>query len=132
MIWRGALAAALPGGSRARLSILIFHRVHAARDELFPGEPTAEEFERLVRHLGTFFVALPLAEAIRSLAAGTLPARALCITFDDGYADNLTIAAPILARHSMPATVFVATGFLDEGCMWNDRVTRSFRRSFNG
>jgi peptidoglycan/xylan/chitin deacetylase (PgdA/CDA1 family) len=56
-----------------------------------------------------------------------LPARALCVTFDDGYADNLTVAAPILARHRMPATVFVVSGCLDGGCMWNDAVIQALR-----
>ena len=60
-------------------------------------------------------------------ARGTLPAGALAITFDDGYADNLSIAAPILRKHGLPATLFIATGYLDGGCMWNDRVIEAFR-----
>ncbi|MEO9236131.1 MAG: polysaccharide deacetylase family protein, partial [Polyangiaceae bacterium] len=49
--------------------------------------------------------------------------------FDDGYADNRHVALPILQRFGLPATVFVATGFLDGGCMWNDIVIESFRRT---
>ena len=58
----------------------------------------------------------------RAAARGRAPARALAITFDDGYADNATVAAPILLRLGLPATFFVATGFLDGGRMWNDTV----------
>jgi peptidoglycan/xylan/chitin deacetylase (PgdA/CDA1 family) len=61
------------------------------------------------------------------MRAGTLPARAVCITFDDGYADNVDVAAPLLARYGLPATFFIATGFLDGGCMWNDTLIETIR-----
>ena len=64
-----------------------------------------------------WFNVLPLSEAASRLAQGTLPARALSITFDDGYADNREIAAPILQRLGLSATFFIATSFLGGGCM---------------
>jgi peptidoglycan/xylan/chitin deacetylase (PgdA/CDA1 family) len=72
---------------------------------------------------------LPLAEAATRLANGSLPARSACITFDDGYINNLTVAAPILAARGMSATFFITTDFIDGGAMWNDRVTEILRRS---
>jgi peptidoglycan/xylan/chitin deacetylase (PgdA/CDA1 family) len=74
-----------------------------------------------------WFNVLPLDEAARRLADGSLPPRAAAITFDDGYADNLTVALPILARHGLPATVFVASGYLDGGLMWNDGLIEAAR-----
>ena len=127
MIWRSAFALASPGGTRARLSVLIFHRVLPRRDPLFPGEIFAEPFAALMNHVASRFRVLVLRDAVQALAQGTLPARAMAITFDDGYADNLEIAAPILQRNRVPATVFVATGYLDGGCMWNDLVIQAFR-----
>jgi peptidoglycan/xylan/chitin deacetylase (PgdA/CDA1 family) len=123
MIWRSALGFA----SRGRLSILMFHRVLPRGDMLFPGEPVEADFDALMVHVKSRFNVLPLQDAVRRLRDGTLPARALSITFDDGYADNLSIAAPILRRHALHATVFIATGYLDKGCMWNDRVIEAFR-----
>jgi len=118
-----------PGGATAKLDIFIFHRVYPRIDPLAPGEPDVARFERLIRFLSVAFTLLPLAEAAERLAAGTLPAAAACITFDDGYVDNLTLAAPILARFNAPATIFIATGYLDGGRMWNDTVIESIRRT---
>ena len=116
-------------GRRPCLSILIFHRVLAGPDPLFPEEPDAARFESLLRAVREAFVVLPLATAVQRLQDGSLPANALAITFDDGYADNEQIAAPILRRLGLHATFFVATGFLDGGRMWNDTVIEAVRRT---
>lgn len=116
-----------PGGQRARLSILIFHRVLTRRDPLFPDEPDTTRFDEILGWIAKWFQVLPLDRAIVQLGAGTLPARAAAITFDDGYADNAANALPILQRYGMPATFFIATSFLDGGRMWNDTVIESIR-----
>jgi len=113
--------------ARGRLSILIFHRVLAQPDELFPDEVHASRFDEICAWLKTWFQVLPLDRAGQMLAEGRLPARACCITFDDGYADNAQIALPILQKHGLSATFFIATGFLQGGRMWNDTVIESVR-----
>lgn len=118
-----------PAGARARLQILIFHRVLSAPDPLFPGEMDAARFDRVCGWLRSWFNVLPLDVAVRRRSACDLPARALAITFDDGYADNHDVAMPILQRHGLSATFFVATGFLDGGRMWNDTLIEAVRRS---
>lgn len=105
-----------------RLTVLIYHRVLPTPDPLRPGEIVANHFERQMRFVSRYFEVLPLREAGRRLRNGRLPRRACCITFDDGYADNLTVALPILEKYRLPATVFVATGYLDGGRMFNDAV----------
>ena len=80
-----------------------------------------------MRVIAENFVPLPLSEAIERLLAGGLPRRAACVTFDDGYLDNAEVALPILQKHRVSATFFVATGYLDGGCMWNDRVIEAVR-----
>lgn len=127
MILRSAFALASPAGSRARLSILIFHRVLARPDPLRPFEPDVERFRAIAGWLSDWFRVLPLSEAVGRLRGGSLPARAAAITFDDGYADNLHVAAPILREFGLPATCFVATGFLDGGRMWNDTIVEAVR-----
>ena len=117
-----------PAGSRSRLSVLIFHRVHPQPDALFPGEAHSRSFEQQMRWIKRWFNVLPLTEAVEGLRNGRLPARPAAITFDDGYADNCTVALPILRRHGLTATFFVASGFLDGGRMWNDTVIETLRR----
>ncbi|HNT38999.1 MAG TPA: polysaccharide deacetylase family protein [Rubrivivax sp.] len=118
-----------PAGANGRLSILIFHRVLPAPDPLFPGEADAARFDRICGWLAALFNVLPLDRAVEHLRAGSLPARAAAITFDDGYADNRTVALPILQRHGLTATFFIATGFLDGGRMFNDSVIEALRRT---
>ena len=124
----GATSLLSPGGARGRLSILIYHRVLPAADPMRPGEVHRATFEWHMALLARHFRVLPLREACRALAQGTLPARALAITFDDGYADNAGVALPILQRFGLPATFFVATSFLDGGRMWNDSIIELARR----
>ena len=118
-----------PSGPRARLSILIFHRVLAEADPIFPNESTAARFDQQMTLLKNTFNVLPLHEAVAHLQADTLPARPACITFDDGYADNLTAATPILKKHGLHATFFIATAYLNGGRMFNDTIIEAIRRS---
>ncbi|SDG66760.1 polysaccharide deacetylase family protein [Janthinobacterium sp. YR213] len=113
----------------ATLSILIYHRVLARPDPLFPGEVDAPLFQRQLRLLQRFYTPLPLSDAVRRLQDGSLPPRAACITFDDGYADNAQVALPLLQRHGLHATFFIATGYLDGGQMWNDTVVEAVRHA---
>ncbi|MEP6997744.1 MAG: polysaccharide deacetylase family protein [Betaproteobacteria bacterium] len=116
-----------PGGKRARLSILLYHRVLAHADPLNNWDPTAAEFESQLRALSGFFTVLPLGEAVERLRSRDLPAGAACVTFDDGYRDNVDVALPILRRHRVPATFFIATSYLNGGRMWNDTIVESVR-----
>ena len=116
-----------PGGARGRLTVLIFHRVRVSPDELFPNELHAASFRERMAWVAALFNVIPLADAVSALAKGSLPRRALAITFDDGYADNYTVALPILRELNLHATFFVASGFLDGGRMWNDTVIEAIR-----
>jgi peptidoglycan/xylan/chitin deacetylase (PgdA/CDA1 family) len=116
-----------PGGAGARLSVLIFHRVPVEPDPLFPGEIDAAQFDRICAWLARWFHVMPLVAASQALVDGTLPPRALCITFDDGYADNHDVALPILQRHGLVATFFIAVGYLNGGRMWNDTIAEAIR-----
>ena len=111
------------------LSILIYHRVVPQPDPLLPDVVCASEFDWQMAVLSRWFTVMPLRDAAARLRSGTLPLRAACVTFDDGYADNVTVALPILRRRGLPATFFLATAFIDGGRMWNDSVIETVRRA---
>lgn len=127
LIKAGAYAATAITGNV--LSILVFHRVLERQDPLFPGEMHASRFDELLCCLSRSWHIVPLGKSITMLASGTLSSRSLAITFDDGYADNYSVACPILKKYLCPATIFISTGYLDGGCMWNDRIIESIRQS---
>ncbi len=118
-----------PAGARARLNVLIFHRVLPQPDPLFPDEVDAARFDQMLGWVKSWFNVLPLDEAARRMREGSLPARAAALSFDDGYADNHDVALPLLQKHGLPCSFFVATGFLDGGRMWNDTLIESVRLS---
>lgn len=118
-----------PGGRRARLAILTHHRVSPSVDPFLNGEVDASWFTMQSELLRSHFSVLPLEEAISRLRNGTLPARAVSLTFDDGYADNYMVALPILRSAGLHATFFVAPDYLDGGSMWNDSLIECIRRA---
>lgn len=120
------LMSTMTGGAR-RLSILIYHRVLVERDWMLPDVPTVEEFRWQMQLMRRHFNMLSLADAYRLMKEGKLPTRAACVTFDDGYADTATVAYPVLAELGIPMTIFVASGYLEGGMMWNDVIVESIR-----
>ena len=117
-----AIGLAMKLMARNKLSILIYHQVFAEFDPMRPNEPTAEVFDWQMALLKEHFTPISLNDAVEGLKNNTLPPNAVCVTFDDGYLNNLEVATPILKRHQVPATVYVATGFTDGNNMWNDNV----------
>jgi peptidoglycan/xylan/chitin deacetylase (PgdA/CDA1 family) len=110
-----------------RLTILIYHQVLAEPDSLYPEQMHARRFAQHMSLLRRYFHPLPLTDAVKRLQQGCLPKTAVAVTFDDGYLNNLEIALPILKQYQIPATCFIATGFSDGSCMWNDIVSNTVR-----
>jgi peptidoglycan/xylan/chitin deacetylase (PgdA/CDA1 family) len=122
----GVVASGLGRGGRGLL-ILIYHRVLKEPDPLRRKTVHAAEFSAQMDLLAGCFNVLPLAEALTRLRSRSLPPRAVSVTFDDGYADNLEVALPIMRDRGVPMTVFITTGYLDGGIMFNDAITEAMR-----
>jgi peptidoglycan/xylan/chitin deacetylase (PgdA/CDA1 family) len=112
---------------RPRVPILILHRVNDDSDPFMPSLPTAV-FAARMAHIARHYRVLSVEELVARLQDGRVPRNALAITFDDGYRDNLTHAAPILKRLGLPATVFLVTGHIDTPhALWFDRLAMAFK-----
>ena len=127
-VLRALASGVFGGGTASRLPILMYHRVMERPDPMMPDMPDVTFVDDQFEIMRRVFTVLPLEEAVELLAAGRLPPRAACITFDDGYRDNYDVALPLLKRHGLSATFFVASGFVDGGRMFNDTVIEAVRR----
>ena len=101
--------------------ILLYHRIADTRDDPFSlNVPPARFAEHLqaVRRIGR---PIPLNGLVDGLERGSVPSRGIVVTFDDGYADNLREARPLLEQYDVPATVFVTSGLLGgvNECWWD-------------
>ncbi len=119
-------------GKGNKLPILIYHQVVLESDFRRKFDPTIVEFDQQMAWIKRFFNPVNLVDGIKAAKQGELPERAIAITFDDGYANNYTSALPILQKHNIPATFFIASDFLDGGIMWNDAVLEAFMRAHGG
>jgi peptidoglycan/xylan/chitin deacetylase (PgdA/CDA1 family) len=115
-------AIARRAGKDARLCVVNYHRILATPDPLLESEPDLATFRWQMALLADCFNVMPLHAALQALDAGTLPARVVCITFDDGYRSVHDLALPVLQEFGLPATVFVTSGHIGERNMWNDRI----------
>ena len=112
----------LHGRWSSSLAVLAYHRVlPVAHDDSYPFDlellsATPEQFERQMAYLRRHVNLVSLHDVLAHLDGGPpLPSRAVAVTFDDGFGDTHRYAFPILRRYSIPATVFVATGYVDSG-----------------
>ncbi len=98
--------------------ILMFHGVRADGDMgLLDSGLHIEHrvFRNVCAYLAQHFNVVPLSEIIDSLKTGhKLPECSVALTFDDGYASNYHLAFPVLKQFGLHATIFPATGFLDQ------------------
>ncbi len=110
--------------------ILAYHRVASCSQDLHGMCVPAAEFRAQMEHLRRHRHLLDLVELATRGSSDDLPPGAVAVTFDDGYADALTAAAPVLSELGIPATFFVATEGLDNGAgergYWWDRLERIF------
>jgi peptidoglycan/xylan/chitin deacetylase (PgdA/CDA1 family)/glycosyltransferase involved in cell wall biosynthesis len=119
-------------GNENRVCVINYHRILACKDPLLESEPDLATFTWQMELLASGFNVLSLYDAIVAIQENRVPERAVCISFDDGYRSTHDLALPVLRRLNLPATVFVTTGFLAGGNMWNDRIVEAVRALPNG
>ena len=114
---------------RAGPIVLVYHRIAPIRADPQLLSVTPENFAQHLEVVQQEYEAARLSDLVLSNAAGRAPARTVAITFDDGYADNLVKAKPLLQRAAVPATVFVASGYVGgRRLFWWDELERLLLR----
>lgn len=111
--------------------VLVYHRVVADRDAVqgqFGIEKgvAADVFEAQLRFMLRHFEPIRASQALEE----TSSALRFAVTLDDGYADNYTVAAPILQRLGIPATFFVVSDFVGtDRLFWWEQLAEIMRAS---
>lgn len=105
--------------------ILLYHRVVELPSDPYLLGVTPQHFAEHLEILRQHGCVMRLQQLIQALQDGNLPHRGVVVTFDDGYADNLYNAKPLLERYDIPATVFVSSGNIgQEREFWWDELDR--------
>lgn len=111
--------------------VLNYHRVGDGTASPYDRElwsATEAAFDAQVGFLARNADVIAAADIDRALRDGK--GRYVAITFDDGYLDNYALAYPVLRRHGVPATFFIATGFIDRPSLpWWDEIAWLLRHA---
>jgi len=121
--------------NRDTLTVVTFHRVMpAAERNSTDADPlwtiSTELFGAVLSFLARHYNPVTLSDVLASrMGRRALPRRAVLITFDDGWRDNLDYAYPLLRRFGMPAALFTTTEILDEKsvCWWQEVLLWALR-----
>jgi len=100
-----------------RGAVFVYHEVLADHgpEPQTSTQIRASDFEAQIGFIASTGCVMTVDAFVRGLQGGRLPPRACAITFDDGFADNVEVALPILRRYNLPATFFLASGYIIEG-----------------
>ena len=103
-----------------------YHRIGSPEDSAFDPNVfscTAEVFQQHLQFFRQHFELISVSDLLTLYPAEQVNKKYALITFDDGYRDNFQLAYPLLKKFNIPATLFVATDFIDQKCIpWWDEV----------
>ena len=117
------------------LTVIMFHRVLDPADPRWAGcDPdytlSAQHFEECLRFFARHYnIVSADAVLLAGRGAARLPRRALLLTFDDGWADNVQYALPAMRRLGMPGLIFVVSDAVDRAePFFQERIVGAWRR----
>ena len=115
----------LAPSAREAAVILMYHRIASPPYDPWGLCVSPERFREQVAALLEHRTPLALDDLVEALESGAVPPRAVALTFDDGYADNVDAAKPILEAMRVPATMFLTTGLIGSGKQfwWDELAT---------
>jgi peptidoglycan/xylan/chitin deacetylase (PgdA/CDA1 family) len=105
--------------------VLLYHRIADPPTDPQLLSVVPERFTEHLELISDAYEPVSLADLVAAKREAEAPARSVAITFDDGYADNLLVAKPLLERSGVPATVFVTSGYVGgRRLFWWDELER--------
>lgn len=113
--------------------ILGYHRIGSSSGVFDEVCVSPENFAKHLHELRKNTHPIQLSKLVQHLNDGSLPSKSIAVTFDDGYADNLYTAKPLLEKYEIPATVFICTGYTGKEFWWDEleRLVISSRADLN-
>lgn len=117
---------------RKTAPVLLYHRIDKISKDPVMLTVTPETFEKHIKYINTYYKPVSLTELISRITTKSLVGDEVCVTFDDGYRDNLTNALPILEKYNTPATIFMTTANLGEQASfdWDMKYSDKDRANF--
>ncbi len=102
--------------------ILGYHRIEYLTHDEYEVCVTPQHFAEQMEILSKYAHPISLRELVQDLKKGSEQPRSVAVTFDDGYADNLYQAEPILEKYAIPAMIFVCTGYAGKEFWWDELI----------
>lgn len=90
----------------------MYHRIDAVDSDPWGICVEPAVFEEQIAYVSGRYPVISVAEAVHRITSENIGEQSICITFDDGYADNHLHAKPILEKYNCPATFFIPTAFI--------------------
>jgi peptidoglycan/xylan/chitin deacetylase (PgdA/CDA1 family) len=109
----------------AKAVILMYHRIAKSTIDPWRLCVTPENFAAQLMVLQQYYRPMSLNQLVRGHQDGRIPDRSVVVTFDDGYADNLHLAKPLLEKYQVPATIFISTSHIGKTReLWWDELAQ--------
>jgi peptidoglycan/xylan/chitin deacetylase (PgdA/CDA1 family) len=117
------------------IAILMYHQIKelpasaSAYDLDWTVSPAALDAQ--LNYLATKgYVAISLDQALDGLAGhAPLPAKAVVLTFDDGWKTQYTHALPLLKKYKQTATFYIVSSYMGYGAYFDWTMTEELRRA---
>lgn len=110
---------------RPHALILMYHRVVEREPDPQLLAVSPQHFAEQLHIIRARYHPISLTELVHAMSARHIPQRAVVVTFDDGYADNLHNAKSLLEKNQIPATIFVTAGLIGQPQeLWWDELER--------